>query len=275
MTFATDDIYRLGGSQRAKLQYHVLAQRFPLVHVDEQDKADLEAFAAQSETEAAQLWLARMRWPQGHEKMVSFGQALSVEDKASGGRVKGLWYYKAELDAVKAVYTGFSMSWELWAAPILDYLTEQREARAAAALEINQEVMRLLYYQNGFYLTVPGDIRRAIVKWAYQYLKDGAAPFPFVGDMGSDSYRFTIDFQRDTALKENVNIHAVMGAYNAAHNAEKAARRTMKRFADLTGDRWTTAELHAQGFSDRNIKTFCKDGLIKKLYQGRYQRIFV
>ena len=275
MTFATDDIYRLGGSQRAKLQYHVLAQRFPLVHVDEQDKADLEAFAAQSETEAAQLWLARMHWPQGHEKMVSFGQALSVEDKASGGRVKGLWYYKAELDAVKAVYTGFSMSWELWAAPILDYLTEQREARAAAALEINQEVMRLLYYQNGLYLTVPGDIRRAIVKWAYQYLKDGAAPFPFVGDMGSDSYRFTIDFQRDTALKENVNIHADMGAYNAAHNAEKAARRTAKRFADLTGDRWTTAELHAQGFSDRNIKTFCKDGLIKKLYQGRYQRIFV
>ena len=275
MTFATDDIYRLGGSQRAKLQYHVLAQRFPLVHVDEQDKADLEAFAAQSETEAAQLWLARMHWPQGHEKMVSFGQALSVEDKASGGRVKGLWYYKAELDAVKAVYTGFSMSWELWAAPILDYLTEQREARAAAALEINQEVMRLLYYQNGFYLTVPGDIRRAIVKWAYQYLKDGAAPFPFVGDMGSDSYRFTIDFQRDTALKENVNIHADMGAYNAAHNAEKAARRTAKRFADLTGDSWTTAELHAQGFTDRNIRTFCKDGLIKKLYQGRYQRVFV
>lgn len=275
MTFATDDIYRLGGSQRAKLQYHVLAQRFPLVHVDEQDKADLEAFAAQADTEAAQLWLARMHWPQGHEKMVTFGQALSVEDKASGGRVKGLWYYKAELDAVKAVYTGFSMSWELWAAPILDYLTEQREARAAAALEINQEVMRLLYYQNGFYLTVPGDIRRAIVKWAYQYLKDGAAPFPFVGDMGSDSYRFTIDFQRDTALKENVNIHADMGTYNAAHNAEKAARRTAKRFADLTGDGWTTAELHAQGFSDRNIRTFCKDGLIKKLYQGRYQRIFV
>ena len=272
MTFATDDIYRLGGSQRAKLQYHVLAQRFPLVHVDEQDKADLEAFAAQADTEAAQLWLARMHWPQGHEKMVTFGQALSVEDKASGGRVKGLWYYKAELDAVKAVYTGFSMSWELWAAPILDYLTEQREARAAAALEINQEVMRLLYYQNGFYLTVPGDIRRAIVKWAYQYLKDGAAPFPFVGDMGSDSYRFTIDFQRDTALKENVNIHADMGAYNAAHNTEKASRRTAKRFADLTGDRWTTAELHAQGFSDRNIKTFCKDGLIRKRYQGHYER---
>ena len=43
--------------------------------------------------------------------------------------------------------------------------------------------------------------------------------------------------------------------------------------ADLTVDRWTTAELHTQGFTDRNIKTFAKDGLIKKLYQGRYQRV--
>ena len=211
-----------------------------------------------------------MHWPQGHEKMVTFGQNIGVP-----GNVKGLWCYKAEMDAVKAVYTGYTMTWGLWAVPLLQYLTEQREARAAAALEVIQSVMRLLYYQNGFYLTVPGDIRRAIVKWAYQYLKDGAAPFPFAGSMGSDSYQFTVDFKRDTSLKENVNIHADMGAYNAAHNTEKASRRTAKRFADLTGDRWTTAELRAQGFSDRNIKTFCKDGLIKKLYQGRYQRIFV
>ena len=275
MAFATDDIYRLGGSQRAKLQYHILAQCFPLVHVAAEDKEDLERFAAQSETEAAQLWLARMRWPQGHEKMVSFGQALSVEDKASGGRVKGLWCYKADMDAVRAVYTGYTMTWEIWARLLVDYLTGQREARTAAALEAIQTVMCRLYYQNGLYLTVPGDVRRAIVKWAYQYLKDGTAPSPFAGDMGSDSYQFTVDFERDTALKENVNIHADMGAYNAAHNAEKAARRTAKRFADLTGERWTTAELRAQGFSDRNIKTFCKDGLIKKLYQGHYQRVFV
>ena len=53
MAFATDDIYRLGGSQRAKLQYHILAQRFPLVYVAAEDKKDLERFAAQSETEAA------------------------------------------------------------------------------------------------------------------------------------------------------------------------------------------------------------------------------
>ena len=141
--------------------------------------------------------------------------------------------------------------------------------------KINQEVMRRLYYQNGLYLTVPGDMRRSIFKWAAQYLKGGDTSFPFAGDMGSDNYRFTIDFERDTSLKANVTIRDDMGAYNAAHNAEKAARRTAKRFEDLTGERWTTAELHAQGFTDRNIKTFCKNGLIKRLYQGHYQRISV
>ena len=275
MAFATDDIYRLGGSQRAKLQYHILAQYFPLVCVDEQDKADLEAFAAQAETEVAQLWLARMRWPQGHEKMITFGQALNVEDKASGGRVKGLWCYKADMDATRAVYTGYTMTWEWWAASIVGYLQGQREARTDSMTKINQEVMRRLYYQNGLYLTVPGDIRRSIFKWAAQYLKGGAAPFPFVGDMGSDNYRFTIDFERDTTLKDNRVIHDDMAQYNREANAEKAARRTKQRFADLTGDRWTTAELHAQGFTDRNIKTFCKDGLIKKIYRGCYGRVSV
>lgn len=270
MVFHTDNIFWLGGSQRAKLQYHILAQRFPLVHVDEQDKADLEAFAARSETRAAQLWLARMYWPQGHEKMVTFGQALSV-----AGNVNGLWCYKADMDATRAVYTGCPMTWEWWAASIVDYLRGQREARTDSAAKLEKEIMRRLYHQNGMYLTVPADMRGDIRKWAYQYLRDGAAPFPYTGDMGSGNHSFTIDFERDTSLKENITIHDDMAGYNAAHNAEKAARRTAKRFDDLTGDRWTTAELHAQGFTDRNIKTFCKDGLIKKLYQGHYQRIFV
>lgn len=270
MVFLTDDIYWLGGSQRAKLQYHILAQRFSLVHVDEQDKADLEAFAAQSDTETAQLWLARMRWPQGHEKMVTFGQALTVP-----GHVNGLWCYEADIDDVRAVYTGCPMTWEQWAVSIIDYLDGQRKARTDSITKLEKEVMLRLYYQKGLYLTVPGDMRRTIVKWVYQYLRNGTAPFPFSGDMESDSRRFTIDFERDTSLKENITIHDDMAGYNAAHNAEKAARRTAKRFDDLTGDRWTTAELHAQGFTDRNIKTFCKDGLIKKLYQGHYQRIFV
>ena len=68
------------------------------------------------------------------------------------------------------------------------------------------------------------------------------------------------------AIKEN------MAAYNRGANAEKG-RRVEKCFADLQGDKWTTAELKAQGFTKRNIKTFRENGLIKPLYQGRYIRV--
>lgn len=63
VNFLTDDVFRLGGNQRAKLQYHILAQSFPLVAVDWKDKQELEAFAATSETETAQRWQNRMMWP--------------------------------------------------------------------------------------------------------------------------------------------------------------------------------------------------------------------
>ncbi|MCM1149396.1 MAG: hypothetical protein NC319_04830 [Butyricicoccus sp.] len=172
--FHTDDIYWLGGSQRAKLQYHILAKQFPLVYVDEQDKADLEVFAAQSDTETAQLWLARMHWPQGHEKMVTFGQALTVP-----GCVNGLWCYKPDMGATSAAYTGCYMTWELWAASIINYLDGQRKSRTDSMAKLEKEVMLRLYYQNGLCLTVPGDMRRAIVRWVYQYLRNGTAPFPY------------------------------------------------------------------------------------------------
>ena len=101
MHFLTNDIYRLGGNQRAKLQYHILAQRFPLVELSDQDKRELEAFVAASESETAQRWLNRMKWPQGHEKMVSFGAALEVP-----GNTRGLWCYYAKTDEHSATYTG-------------------------------------------------------------------------------------------------------------------------------------------------------------------------
>lgn len=107
MKFLTDDIFRLGGSQRAKLQYHILAQRFPLAAVSASDKRELKAFAAASATETAQRWLNRMMWPQGHEKMVSFGAALEVP-----GNTRGLWCYYAKVDEHRATYTGVPMSWE-------------------------------------------------------------------------------------------------------------------------------------------------------------------
>lgn len=95
--------------------------------------------------------------------------------------------------------------------------------------KINQEVMRGLYYQNGFYLTVPGDIRRSIFRLAAHDLKGGAAPFPYTGDTGSDNYRFTIDFECDTALKYNRVIHDEQGGQ---HRESRPPNKTAFRGFD-------------------------------------------
>lgn len=123
------------------------------------------------------------------------------------------------------------------------------------------------------YLTVPKTVRVAVVKWVYQFLKDGAAPFPLTGDMGSEEYTFTIDFERDVEIVPNRSIKDDMAAYNRQSNAEKGRRRVEKRFADLTGNKWTTAELTSQGFTKRNISAFVENGLIKRLYKGHYMRV--
>lgn len=119
--FKKDDIFRLGGNQQAKLLYHILAQRFPLVYVSEQDKADLERFCENEDTETAQRWLNRIRWPQGLEKIVTFGVGLKVE-----GKVNGVWCYFSQIGNQKAHYIGVSMTWEAWARSLTAYLDEQR-----------------------------------------------------------------------------------------------------------------------------------------------------
>ena len=179
----------------------------------------------------------------------------------------------AKIDEHRATYTGISMSWETWAAPLLDYLTAWRAARRWDMVEVMQGAMLRLYYHAPYYLTVPKAVRVAVVKWVYQFLKDGAAPFPFAGDMGSEEYSFTVDFEKDVEIVPNRSIKDDMAAYNRQANAEKGRRRVEKRFADLTGDQWTTAELKAQGFTKRNIDSFVENGLIKRLYKGHYMRV--
>ena len=189
------------------------------------------------------------------------------------GNTRGLWCYYAKADEHRATYTGISMDWETWAFPLVDYLTAWRAARRRNMVEVMQGAMLRLYYQKPYYLTVPKAVRVAVVKWVYQFLKDGAAPFPFTGDMGSEEYKFTIDFEKNVEIADNRAHKEDMAAYNREANAEKARRRVEKRFADLQGDRWRTAELIGQGFTKRNIATFVDHGLIKRLCKGHYARV--
>ena len=207
-----------------------------------------------------------MRWPQGHEKIISFGVAIKVE-----GRAAGVWCYSAEVGEDYAVYRGTPMTWEVWSPPIMAAL-DFHKAMGESKSQLFKCGLLNLYFQKGRYLTLPKQEHDTIVNWIYDYIKDRRAPFPYSGDMGSDSYQFTVDFDSDIEVIPNGVIKNDMAAYNRAANAEKGRRRVEKRFADLTGDRWTTAELKAQGFSKGNIKTFVDNGLIKRLYQGHYVR---
>ena len=265
--FKTDDIFRLGGNQRAKLQYHILAQNFPLVEVSEQDKNDLEYFCMQSDNATSQRWLNRMSWQQGLEKIVSFGASLKVD-----GKVNGVWCYESHIDDEKATYTGFNMDWEAWLILILHPILQGKRKKLPTQV-IVEMAMACLYYNGGKYLTLPKAERNTLVKWIYDCIYDNTTPFPFQGMINGEHYEFTIDFKKDIEIERSYDLSTEMAEYNRTHNAQRAARQVQNRFEQLKGDCWTTAELKAQGFTTRNINTFIKHGLIKRLYQGHYQRI--
>ena len=284
VNFKTDDIFRLGGNQRAKLQYHILAQKFLLVAVDEQDKMDLESLCRSHQAETAQRWLNRMQWDAGHEKMITFGVALGVRGKANG-----VWCYypSAPLDNDKATYYGMSMTWEDWARPIIEYLNDRRTELAAAkgnpqeqraelfSRALDGGIMRLSY-QNGLYLTLPGEEYKTLKEWVYQYLFDGRTSFPYMGDIPDGDYSFTVDFDTDIEIVHAYDLKQDMGQYNrehnAAHNKEMGRIQTEKRFGNLQGDAWTKQEILDQGFSQKTLDKFVKHGLIKRVKRGCYVR---
>ena len=82
--FKIDNVFYLSSSQRAKLAYRILAQNYDLVEVAEQDKRDLERIAKSNKAKTYQIWHDRMKWKNGHEKLMTFGAALEVKGAAKG-----------------------------------------------------------------------------------------------------------------------------------------------------------------------------------------------
>ena len=224
-----------------------------------------------------------MNWPDGHEKMVTFGVALAVHGKASN-----VWCYRsAPLTEKCATYYGVPMTWEVWAQPIISFLNDRRTELAAArgeprekSTELFNEILdtaiMMLSYQNGIYLTLPGDEYTALKEWVYQYLSDGRTQFPYAGDIPGGDYSFTIDFDKDTEIVRAYDLKREMGQYNRQHNTEHnkqlGRNQTKKRFETLQGDAWTTQEILAQGFSRKTLDKFVEHGLIERVKRGHYVR---
>ena len=276
--FLTDDIFRLSSNQRAKLQYHILARRFPLVEVNERDKEDLKALCRAHKAETAQRWLHRMEWENGIEKMVSFGVAQEV-----GGRVSGVWCYSALISDARAAYFGIPMTWEQWLAPIRDELLRRRaeiqgeRAPPSEQDELCESAIKMLSYQNGMYLTLPAEQMKTLKAWIYQCYFKGSTRFPYDGEINPAAYDFQIDFERDIEIvpadERKERMKQLNHENNAEHNKEMGRKRVSERFAGLQGDIWTTQEILSQGFTRAAVTNFVKHGLIRRIKNGFYERV--
>ena len=107
---AADDVLWLSSGQRAKLMYEILAWKYPLEKVNEQDSLDL-IFLCQREEDnkTADDLLSRLRWPNGLAKLVTFGVGMKLDAAA-----QQTWCYSVDYQEDRALFTGSSMTWERW-----------------------------------------------------------------------------------------------------------------------------------------------------------------
>jgi hypothetical protein len=278
--FNTDNIFYLGSSQRARLQYHILALKFGLVEVAEQDKEELETFCRSSDSDLAKKWLYRMEWNSGHEYMISFGVALEV-----AGRANGVYCYTSAIDDKRAVFSGKPMTWEEWEQGIIKAVNKRRIQQKCDNKHLTYDdsyCQKALYYQDNVFLTLPQTESETLKLWLDKYIRYGKAKFPYSGNMPNSDIKFVIDFKKDIeivaafrhALKYPEQAEEWNKKQNAIHNREDIGRKKVaETFSRLTGNAWTTAEIRQQGFNDKNIGRFVDYGFIERTKRGHYKRV--
>ena len=107
---AADDVLRLTSGQRTKLMYEILAWKYGLEEVEEQDSMDLIYLCQREEdNKTADDLLSRLRWPRGLSKLVTFGVGMKLDAAA-----QHTWCYSVDYREDSAIFEGTSMTWERW-----------------------------------------------------------------------------------------------------------------------------------------------------------------
>ena len=107
---AADDVLWLTGGQRTKLMYEILAWKYGLEEVSEQDSLDLiHLCQREGDNKTADDLLSRLRWPSGLAKLVTFGVGMKLDNPA-----QHTWCYSVDYQEDRAVFMGSSMTWERW-----------------------------------------------------------------------------------------------------------------------------------------------------------------
>ncbi len=124
---AADDVLRLTGGQRTKLMYEILAWKYELEEVSEQDSFDLIHLCQREEdNKTADDLLSRLRWPNGLAKLVTFGVGMKLDSAA-----QHTWCYTVDYQEDRAVFEGSSMTWERWQVKLIEILDRCRACRCS------------------------------------------------------------------------------------------------------------------------------------------------
>ena len=108
---AADDVLRLTGGQRTKLMYEILAWKYGLEEVDEQDSLDL-------------IWFCKREEDNKTAKLVTFGVGMKLD-----GAAQHTWCYSVDYQEDRALFTGSSMTWERWQVKLIEVLDRCRACR--------------------------------------------------------------------------------------------------------------------------------------------------
>lgn len=279
--FNTEDIVRIGLSQRRRAAYYAMEHYFDLVALSLQDVIDLEAIIYVAPGNKTQIEKAILNYCRetfincnlkGVSRLITFG-VLPIQNE----KVK-LWCYKPEFNDNTIQYRSVPRTWEEWRDGILSVIDSK---------DI-EDVYIAVSYQNGVYLTLPRDMREQINDWIT--VKRGAVAFgneefPFSGPInGGEDYSFTIDITTDCTISDiGAGKHKVsedMAKYNKENAAELAAARgkarrgnaAMKDYERLIGDEWTTKELLSVLGDKKKIKRLVDAELIENVRYGCYRR---
>lgn len=124
---AADDVLRLTGGQRTKLMYEILAWKYGLEEVSEQDSFDLIRLCKREEdNKTADELLSRLHWPSGLSKLVTFGVGMKLDAAA-----QQTWCYSVDYQEGRALFAGSSMTWERWQVKLIEVLDRCRACRCS------------------------------------------------------------------------------------------------------------------------------------------------
>ena len=274
-----EDLLRISTTQRRKLAYTILANKYKLVDVDDIAADELLKMCRQYNNQTTQDTSIMLMWEDGLAKMVTFGLGLKppIEGEASM-----TWSYQVEQQGNKIKFSGVKTSWEVWQLRIEAALKQVTEDGLYLADAWNV-VRPLCFCQGGTRMTLNTPDRHKLFGYITNYLNGNTdAAFPLSGEVGDDYY-FEIDLNKDVKI-EDADKAKSMAEYNKKHAAKLGAARgnsrIRNRFLDAfptakIGDTFTTKQLEEAGYNRNSIKNLEGTPIGKMVLKRQKRGVYV